>query len=193
MPTTDIHPETLRFLQRQDKERLLGQKGLVIWLCGLPGAGKATIASAAERILHHQHILTAVLLVDNLRSGLNADLGSPTEHRLEPIRRVAEVARILASQGIVTIISAVTPHGELRDLARGILGHDFFEVYVKSGYPGRQQRLARVLNMRGEEAAAARDPRFEEPQAPDLVLDTDRLSIADCTSELLEAVTPRIR
>jgi adenylylsulfate kinase len=193
----EIHPELHRFLQRHDKERLLGQHGLVIWLCGLSGSGKSTIASALERVLHQQHILTAVLDGDNLRSGLNADLGFSDDDRLENIRRAAEVAKILVHQGVVTIVSAITPRGELRDLARGILGRDFFEVFVKASYATCEKRDPKGLYAKANagtlEHFTGRDSAFEEPQTPDLVLDTEHHSVEDCTFDLIEAVTPRIR
>lgn len=196
MPAS-VHPESLRFVQRPDKERLLGQMGLVVWLCGLSGAGKSTIAAALERVLHHQQVLTAVLDGDNLRAGLNADLGFSDHDRLENIRRAAEVAAILASQGVVTIVSAITPRGELRDLARGILGPDFLEVYVKAAYATCRQRDPKGLYARAEAGAipmfTGRDSAFEEPHCPDLVLDTEHSSVEDCTLELLEAVIPRVR
>ena len=192
----NIHPEFHRFLPRRDKEQLLRQRGLVIWLCGLSGSGKSTIANAAERVLHQQGRYTAILDGDNLRSGLNSDLGFSELDRLENIRRIAETAKILVSQGIITFVSAITPRGELRDLARGLLGADLFEVYIKAGYQVCEQR-----DVKGLYAKAARgeilqftgkDGSFEIPQNPDLVLDTENSSVEDATFELLEAIRERI-
>ncbi|HBE24029.1 MAG TPA: adenylyl-sulfate kinase, partial [Verrucomicrobiales bacterium] len=136
----NIHTEFHRFLHRQDKEHKLGQRGMVIWMCGLSGSGKSTIANAAERVLHQRGRTTAILDGDNIRAGLNANLGFGDDDRLENIRRIAEVAKLFAQQGIVTFVSAITPRGELRDVARGILGDDFFEVYVKASFEACAQR-----------------------------------------------------
>jgi adenylylsulfate kinase len=185
-----IHPEFHRFLSRQNKEKILGQRGLVVWLCGLSGSGKSTIANAAERVLHQQGRFTTILDGDNLRTGLNSNLGFTDQDRLENIRRVAEVAKIFVSQGIITFVSAITPRGELRDLARGLLGGDLFEVYVKASYEACEKRDVKGLYAKAAKGEVAhftgRDSSFEEPQNPDLVLDTERLSIEDAVSEVLE-------
>ena len=192
----NIHPEFHRFLHRQDKENLLGQRGMVIWLCGLSGSGKSTIANAAERVLHQQGRLTTILDGDNLRTGLNSNLGFTDQDRLENIRRISETAKIFVSQGIITFVSAITPRGELRDLARGLLGADLFEVYVKASYEACEKRDVKGLYAkaaRGEIAHfTGKDGSFEPPQNADLVLDTETTSIEDAAFELLEAIRDRI-
>ena len=194
--SSNIHTEFHRFLNRQDKEKLLGQRGIVVWMCGLSGSGKSTIANAAERVLHQQGRFTTILDGDNLRSGLNANLGFSDDDRLQNIRRFAETAKLFVSQGIITFVSAITPRGELRDLARGILGDDLFEVYVHASYATCEQRDVKGLYAkaaRGEIAHfTGRDSTFELPAHPDLVLDTEKNSLADVTSELLEALGERI-
>ncbi|MCB1133072.1 MAG: adenylyl-sulfate kinase [Verrucomicrobiae bacterium] len=193
---SNIHTEFHRFLGRSDKETLLGQRGIVVWLCGLSGSGKSTIANAAERVLHQQGRLTTILDGDNLRSGLNSNLGFNDEDRLENIRRFSEVAKLFVSQGVVTFVSAITPRGELRDMARGILGEDMFEVYVKASFEACEKRDVKGLYAkaaRGEIANfTGRDSSFEPPQAPDLILDTEALSVEDAAFELLEALRHRI-
>jgi len=192
----DIHTEFHRFLSRQEKEHLLGQRGIVIWLCGLSGSGKSTIANAVERVLHQQGRMTTILDGDNLRSGLNSNLGFSTEDRLENIRRFSEVAKIFVSQGIITFVSAITPQGELRDLARGILGENLFEVYVKASFETCEQRDVKGLYAkaaRGEiKNFTGRDSSFEPPQTPDLILDTEKTTIEDAAFELLEAIRHQI-
>ena len=192
----NIHPEFHRFLHRQDKENLLGQRGLVVWLYGLSGSGKSTIANAAERVLHQQGRFTTILDGDNLRTGLNVNLGFSDEDRLENIRRVSEVAKVFVSQGIITFVSAITPRGELRDLARGLLGGDLFEVYVKASYQACEKRDVKGLYAkaaRGEIAHfTGKDGSFEPPQNPNLTLNTETTSIEDATFELLEAIRGRI-
>ena len=192
----NIHPEFHRFLHRQDKENLLGQRGLVVWLCGLSGSGKSTIANAAERVLHQQGRFTTILDGDNLRTGLNSNLGFSDEDRLENIRRISEVAKVLVSQGVITFVSAITPRGELRDLARGLLGNDLFEVYIKASYEACEQRDVKglyAMAARGEIAHfTGKDGSFEPPQNPDLVLDTETTTIEDAAFELLEAIREKI-
>lgn len=192
----NIHTEFHRFLHRQDKENLLGQRGIVVWMCGLSGSGKSTIANAAERILHEEGRFTTILDGDNLRSGLNSNLGFSDDDRLENIRRFAEVSKIFVSQGIITFVSAITPRGELRDLARGVLGADLFEVYIKASYEACEKRDVKGLYAkaaRGEIAHfTGKDGSFEPPHDADLVLDTEATSIEEAASTLLAAIRARI-
>lgn len=193
----NIHTEFHRFLNRHDKETLLGQKGLVIWMCGLSGSGKSTIANAAERVLHQQGRYTVILDGDNLRAGLNTGLSFSDEDRLENIRRISEVAKIFVENGAIVFVSAITPRGELRDLARGILGEEnLYEVYIKASFATCEKR-----DVKGLYAKAARglishftgkESAFEEPLSPDITLDTEILSIEDATFELLEGIRGRI-
>ena len=192
----NIHTEFHRFLQRHDKENLLGQRGIVIWLCGLSGSGKSTIANAAERILHQQGRATVILDGDNIRSGLNSNLGFSDVDRLENVRRIAEVARLFSQQGVIVLVSAITPHGLLRDVARGILGRDFFEVYVKATYDTCEQRDVKGLYAkaaRGEVANfTGKDSSFEEPMQPELVIDTESSDLDESVDLLLQSVAVRI-
>ena len=189
---TNIFPEHHRFLNRHDKENLLRQRGIVVWLCGLSGSGKSTIANAAERVLHQQGRFTTILDGDNLRTGLNSNLGFTDQDRLENIRRISEVAKIFVSQGIITFVSAITPRGELRDL----LGDNLFEVYVKASYEACEKRDVKGLYAkaaRGEiEHFTGKDGSFEPPQTADIILDTESTTIEDAAFELLEAIRHRI-
>ena len=193
----NIFPETHRFLNRFDKETLLRQKGLAIWMCGLSGSGKSTIANAAERVLHQQGRFTVILDGDNLRTGLNANLGFSDQDRLENIRRIAELAKVLVENGVIVFISAITPRGELRDLARGIVGEkNLFETYVKASYEACEKRDVKGLYAkaaRGEiQHFTGKDGSLEPPQNPDLTLETETLSVEEAAIELLEAIRPRI-
>ena len=193
----NIHPEFHRFLNRHDKEKFLRQRGIVVWLCGLSGSGKSTIANAAERVLHQQGHFTTILDGDNVRTGLNSNLGFSDQDRLENIRRLAETAKILVSQGIITFVSAITPRGELRDLARGLIGDDLFEVYVKASYEACEKRDVKGLYAkaaRGEiEHFTGKDGSFEPPQTANLVIDTENTTVEDAAFELLEAIRLRIK
>jgi adenylylsulfate kinase len=118
-------------VSRPDRERLLGQRGLVAWLTGLSGSGKTALARGAERVLSSRGRLVRRLDGDDLRAGLNSDLGFSMEDRRENIRRIAEVAGVLADTGVVVLVSAISPTVEIRDLARSIVGaSDFVEIFV---------------------------------------------------------------
>ncbi|NNC90702.1 MAG: adenylyl-sulfate kinase [Akkermansiaceae bacterium] len=184
-----IHPEFHRFLGREDKERLLGQRGLVAWMFGLSGSGKSTIANAAERQLHDAGRFTVILDGDNLRSGLNNNLGFSHDDRLENVRRNAEVAKLFAANGVITLVSVITPRRELRDLARSVIGDDFLEVYVKADYATCAERDPKGLYAKAEAGEVkqftGKDSGFEEPEHPDLVLDTRALTVEESTEALL--------
>jgi adenylylsulfate kinase len=193
----NIFPETQRFLHRFDKETLLKQRGLAIWMCGLSGSGKSTIANAAERVLHQQGRFTIILDGDNLRTGLNVNLGFSDEDRLENIRRITEMTKILVENGVIVFISAITPRGELRDLARGIVGEqNLFEVFVKASYETCEKRDVKGLYAkaaRGEiEHFTGKDGSFEPPHSPDLTIETESTTVEDAAIELLEAIRTRI-
>lgn len=194
--THNIHPEFSRQLAREDKEKLLGQKGAVVWLYGMSGSGKSTIANAAEKVLHQQGRMTTILDGDNLRTGLNQHLGFSDDDRRENIRRVAHVAKILAQQGILTLVSVITPRQELRDLARDIIGSDYYEVFVKASYDLCEKRDVKGLYAKaatGEiENFTGKDSQFEEPTKPDLIIETEGQEVADSVTTLLDAVHSKI-
>ena len=189
----NIHPETHRFLSRLEKETLLQQRGLAIWMSGLSGSGKSTIANATERILHSHGRFTIILDGDNLRTGLNSNLSFSDPDRLENIRRIAELAKILVQNGIIVFISAITPTTQLRTLARTIIGpENLLEVFVKASYTACEQRDVKGLYAkaaRGElENFTGKDSSFEPPTSPDLTLDTESLSIQAAALTLLTAI-----
>ncbi|MBK1833409.1 adenylyl-sulfate kinase [Roseibacillus ishigakijimensis] len=193
---TNIHTEHHRFLRREDKERLLGQKGTVVWLYGLSGSGKSTIANAAERILHEEGRMTTILDGDNLRAGLNANLGFSDEDRSENVRRVSEVAKIFASQGIITFVSVITPRRDLRASAREVVGEDFAEVYIKADFETCAQRDPKGLYAKvkaGEiKQFTGKDSGFEEPENAELILDSTTNSIAESADQLVSFIKTRI-
>lgn len=185
---SNIHPHAS--LPRHDKEALLGQRGVVLWFCGLSGSGKSTISGAVERVLHQQGRFTIRLDGDNLRTGLNGNLGFSDDDRLENIRRTAEMAKVLAENGVIVLCSLITPRGMHRDLARGILGEDFVEIYVKASFAACEARDVKGLYAKAAKGEVAhftgRDSSFEEPQNADLTLDTERLSLEDAVAEVTE-------
>jgi len=187
-----IHPEFSRQLTRKDKEKLLGQKGLVVWMYGMSGSGKSTIANAAEKVLHQEGHMTTILDGDNLRTGLNQHLGFSDDDRRENIRRVSHVAKLFAQQGILTLVSVITPRQELRDLARDVIGNDYYEVFVKASYDLCEKRDVKGLYAKAASGEiknfTGKDSSFEEPKNPDLIIDTEGLEITESVAVLLEAI-----
>jgi adenylylsulfate kinase len=188
-PMTNIHPEHGRFLDRAAKEQLLRQKGIVLWLYGLSGSGKSTIVNEAERVLHGDGRMTVILDGDNLRTGLNSNLGFSDEDRTENVRRVAETAKLLAGQGIVVFVSVITPLRKHRAAAKEIIGPDFHEVYVKADFDTCAERDPKGLYAKAQEGKigqfTGKDSGFEEPVDPSLVLDTQVRSADQCAADLL--------
>ena len=133
--TKNIHPIFDNILGREAKEDLLGQHAVVIWMTGLSGSGKSTLAKGLEAKLHQDGILTKLLDGDNLRTGLNKNLGFSEEDRTENIRRVAEAAKLFVENGTVTICSFVSPTISIRAMAAEIIGsNDFLEVIVEASF-----------------------------------------------------------
>ena len=121
-------------LSRQDKEELLKQHSVMIWFTGLSGSGKSTIAIALERELHKRGLLCRILDGDNIRSGINNNLGFTEADRIENIRRIAEVSKLFVDTGIITIAAFISPSNDIREMAANIIGKDdFLEVYVSIG------------------------------------------------------------
>jgi adenylylsulfate kinase len=189
----NIHPEFHRMLGREAKESLLRQRSTVYWLYGLSGSGKSTIANAFERELHQAGFLTQILDGDNIRSGLNRNLGFSDADRAENIRRIAEVARLYLHSGIITVTSFICPTRELREQARSIIGEaDFVEVFVKASFDTCAARDPKGLYAKaqagGIQQFTGRDSAFEEPEPgdPALVLDTEARPLEACVGILME-------
>lgn len=128
-----IYPIFDKMLTRADKENLLGQRGLMVWFTGLSGSGKSTIAIALERELQKRGLLCRILDGDNIRSGINNNLGFSEEDRIENIRRIAEVGKLFVDTGIITIAAFISPNNALREMAANIIGkNDFMEIYVST-------------------------------------------------------------
>ncbi len=198
----NIHPIFDRVLPRVEKEARLGQRGLVIWLYGLSGSGKSTLAIALERRFHAEGFATQLLDGDNIRTGLNRGLGFSDADRLENIRRIAEVAKLFAHTGIVTLCSFITPLRAHRALAREIIGaNDLREVYVKASFDTCARRDPKGLYAKaaagGVGQFTGKDSSFEEPGAGDagttLTLDTEALPPEACIAALHADTLPRIR
>lgn len=196
----NIYPEFARMLNRASKEKLLGQRGFVLWLYGLSGSGKSTIANALERRLHAEGLLTQILDGDNIRSGLNRNLGFSDEDRAENIRRIAEVAKLYVHTGIITLASFITPARALRQLARETIGaEDFIEVYVRASFDTCAARDPKGLYAKVAAGQVAqftgKDSSFEEPVQSDdaFVLDTEKHTLDACVEQLYQQIRSRLR
>lgn len=193
----NIHPVHDSLLGRKAKEAALSQYGTVVWFYGLSASGKSTIAAGLERKLadngYHTHLLDG----DNVRAGLNSDLGFSDDDRHENIRRIAEVAKLFVESGIVTLASFITPFEKLRVLARRIIGdEDWFSVYTKCSFETCAERDPKGLYakmLRGEvKEFTGKDSIFEEPHSADLIIDTEKTLVEDAVEQIYNAITPKI-
>src|SRR5690606_30893433 len=159
-----------------DRARVNGHRGGVLWLTGLSGAGKSSLAMPAQADLFARGRQVAVLDGDNLRHGLNRDLGFSDEDRLENIRRLAEVASLMARNGMIVIVSAISPLQQHRDLARTILGADFHEIYIRADLAVCEARDPKGLYKRARAGEIAHftgiSAPYEAPSNPALIVDT---------------------
>lgn len=175
---------------KEDRERLLKQKGVVIWLTGLPASGKSTIARELEWKLYKMGKLAYVLDGDNIRHGLNSDLGFSPEDRKENIRRIGEVAKLFADAGIITITSFISPYREDREKARKLLKEgEFIEVYLKCPLEVLIERDPKGLYKKAlageiKEFTGISAP-YEEPTNPEIILETDKETVEESTDKII--------
>ena len=198
MTENNIYPIFDRMLSRQDKEELLKQHSVMIWFTGLSGSGKSTIAIALERELHKRGLLCRILDGDNIRSGINNNLGFTEADRIENIRRIAEVSKLFVDTGIITIAAFISPSNDIREIAANIIGKDdFLEVYVSTPIEECERRDVKGLYAkarRGEiKDFTGISAPFEAPAHPALTLDTSALSLEESVNKLLELILPRIQ
>lgn len=186
-----IFPIFDKMLSREDKEQLLGQRGIMIWMTGLSGSGKSTVAIGVERELHRRGILCRILDGDNIRAGINSNLGFSAEDRHENIRRIAEIGKLFVDTGIVTIACFVSPTLELRQMAREIIGEkDFREVYIATPLEECERRDVKGLYARARKGEVKDftgiSAPFEAPTNPDLILDTSQMTLKDEVEAVME-------
>ena len=197
MSTQDnIYPIFDRMLSRHDKEQLLGQKGVMLWFTGLSGSGKSTVAIALERELQKRGLLCRILDGDNIRTGINANLGFSADDRRENIRRVAEVAKLFVDTGIITIAAFVSPTEDLRNLAQHIIGKDDFkEIFISTPIEECERRDVKGLYARARRGEVKNftgiSAPFEAPQHPALSLDTSKLSLEESVAQLLQLLNKK--
>ena len=198
MTENNIYPIFDRMLSRQDKEELLKQHSVMIWFTGLSGSGKSTIAIALERELHKRGLLCRILDGDNIRSGINNNLGFTEADRIENIRRIAEVSKLFVDTGIITIAAFISPSNNIREMATNIIGKDdFLEVYVSTPIEECERRDVKGLYAKARRGEIKNftgiSAPFEAPAHPALTLDTSALSLEESVNKLLELILPRIQ
>jgi adenylylsulfate kinase len=185
-------------VSRSEKEHLLKQKSVVIWLTGLSGAGKTTLANGLEKALFERGFLTKTLDGDQLRSGINANLGFTEQDRQENIRRVAEISRLFVECGVICIDSFISPTAAMRQTAREIIGSEnFVEIFMKASLDVCEKRDPKGLYKSARKGEIRNftgiGSPYEVPSNPDLVIDTVKYSIEECLQICLDAILPRIK
>lgn len=193
----NIYPIFDRMLAREDKEELLGQRSVMVWFTGLSGSGKSTIAIALERELHKRGLLCRILDGDNIRSGINNNLGFSPEDRIENIRRIAEVSKLFVDTGVITIAAFISPNNDLREMASSIIGKEYFlEVFVSTPIEECERRDVKGLYAKARKGEIKEftgiSAPFEAPANPALTLDTSVLTLEESVNKLLDLILLRV-
>ena len=194
----NIHPNTDLIISRDEKEIRLGQHAKVLWFTGLSGSGKSTLAIAVEKLLFDQGYHIVVLDGDNIRTGINSNLTFSSEDRIENIRRIAEIAKLFLSNGIICIVSFISPTREMRGMARDIIGkNDFVEIFIDTPIEICESRDIKGLY---KKARAGEIPDFtgvnapyESPLNPDILILTESKSVEESLDELYQVILPKIK
>lgn len=193
-----IHPIFEQLLQRSDREAFLGQRSKVVWMTGLSGSGKSTLARLLERRLFEAGFFVQVLDGDNIRSGINANLGFGLEDRRENIRRISEIAKLYLHSGVITICSFISPTREIRAFAKTIIGaDDFLEVFVNAPLAICERRDVKGLYAKARTGEVTGftgiDSPYEAPLHPDLEIQTATMSETESISLLFDFLNPLIQ
>ncbi len=192
-----IFPVFKKILKRSDKEKFLNQKSKVIWLTGLSGSGKTTIAKGIERELYKRGFICQVLDGDNIRAGINNNLGFSIEDRLENIRRISEVSKLFIHCGIITINSFISPTEKIRKMAVDIIGREnFIGVFINAPVSVCEQRDVKGLYKKARAGEIKNftgvNAPYEPPENPDIEVNTGRLSAADSVQKIIDYIIPHI-
>ncbi len=194
----DIYPIYDKMMTREDREKLLRQRGVMVWFTGLSGSGKSTVAIGVERELYKRGILCMILDGDNIRTGINSNLGFSVEDRRENIRRIAEIGKLFVQTGIVTLACFVSPTNEIREMARSIIGKDDFkEVYVSTPLEECERRDVKGLYARArrgevKDFTGISSP-FEAPICPTLSIDTSVLRLEESVREVVDVILSSVK
>ena len=193
----NIYPIFDKMLTRADKEELLHQHSVMIWFTGMSGSGKSTIAIALERELQKRGLLCRILDGDNIRSGINNNLGFSEEDRVENIRRIAEIGKLFVDTGIITIAAFISPNNDIREMAANIIGKEnFLEIFVSTPIEECEKRDVKGLYAKARRGEIKNftgiSAPFEAPANPALSIDTSKLSVEESVNKLLELILPKI-
>ena len=189
----NIYPIYDKMMTREDREQLLHQRGVMVWFTGLSGSGKSTVALGVERELHKRGILCRILDGDNIRAGINSNLGFSQEDRTENIRRIAEIGKLFVDTGVVTLACFVSPTEDIRQMARDIVGKDDFkEVFVSTPLEECERRDVKGLYAKARKGQVKDftgiSAPFEVPKHPALSIDTSVLPLEESVHKVVELV-----
>ena len=192
-----IYPIFDRMLGRKDKEDLLHQHSVMIWFTGLSGSGKSTLAIALERELQNRGLLCRILDGDNIRSGINNNLGFTAEDRVENIRRIAEIGKLFVDTGVITIAAFISPNNELREMASNIIGKEnIVEVYISTPIEECEKRDVKGLYAKARRGEIKNftgiSAPFEAPEDAALSIDTSKHSVKESVDMLLDLILPKV-
>ncbi|MCX6281127.1 MAG: adenylyl-sulfate kinase [Bacteroidetes bacterium] len=192
-----IYPTESLKLDRESKEKQLNQRAKVIWMTGLSGAGKTTLSYAVESALHRIGYFVQTLDGDNVRTGINKNLGFSDADRYENIRRIAEVSKLFVNCGIITIASFISPTNEIRLMAKTIIGHeDFIEIFINAPLDVCESRDTKGLYMKARKGEIKEftgiNAPYESPAEPELEVRTDLLTIEESTKKIIDFLLPII-
>jgi adenylylsulfate kinase len=181
---------------KAERRKLNNHGSCVVWFTGLPSSGKSTIASEVEHQLYTRGVRTYLLDGDNVRHGLNSNLGFSPEDREENIRRISEVARLFVDAGMITFVAFISPYRKDREKARKLLEDgEFIEVYVKCPVKVCEQRDPKGLYRQAKKGEIKEftgvSAPYEEPSDPDIVLETDKLAVEESAKKIMEFLEER--
>ncbi|NRD76711.1 adenylyl-sulfate kinase [Bacillus sp. BRMEA1] len=183
-------------ITKEDRQKVHGHKSFMLWLTGLSGSGKSTIANALQLELFNKGVSVYLLDGDNLRHGINSDLTHNMEDRKENIRRTAEIGKLFVDAGIVVIAALISPYQKDREIARSLFGKDeFIEIYVSCPIEECEKRDPKGLYKKARKGEILKftgiDDPYEEPANPEIILDTSNWSIEECTSAVTKYLFDR--
>ncbi|MFS1512913.1 adenylyl-sulfate kinase [Chengkuizengella sp. SCS-71B] len=175
---------------KEERQKLNGHKSAVLWFTGLSGSGKSTLSVEVEKVLHNRGILTYILDGDNIRHGINKNLGFSPKDRTENIRRIGEISKLMVDAGVVTLVACISPYYKDRKIVRELLNeNEFVEIYVKCSLDECENRDPKGLYKKaraGEiKGFTGIDSPYEEPVTPEIIVETDKQSLEESLNQVI--------